>query len=484
METADSTTHPITRRALLRLALAAPVVSGLIALPTVQTAAQPRPVPPQVRRLQLDGRRMRRIDPDEHQRQMPGRRRSREVYASAAEETEPFTITALTWTGDDRPSDVTLLIRTRERGGDQWSVWIELHDDGHGPDPETPEAHTARHGTDVVIAGESDAIEVRVESPDGDLPDDLRVELIDPGESPADATVAAHQAGVAEAAVAAKPTIRTRADWGADESMRGGPQYGQVRGMFVHHTAGSNTYTQSAVPGIIRGIYAYHVNGRGWRDIGYNFLIDKFGRIWEGRYGGIDRAVIGAHTANYNGNAFGAGVLGTYTSKAPESAVLQAYQQLIAWKFSLHGVNPSVTVTYPGLKTLPPVGGHRNAGATECPGAQLYTRLEAMRSGATALMGYIPRATAALRLEGPSSASAGSRIRLDVRWSAGGWVTGTVTLQRWNGGAWGYVRQINVKNGKASIYVLLDRTRTYRVYGSAPGVQGRTSKDVTVTATS
>lgn len=99
-----------------------------------------------------------------------------------------------------------------------------------------------------------------------------------------------------------RPTIYTRAQWGTNENIRGPgpPDYGEVRGALVHHTVNANNCTAADVPAIIRGIYSYHVNSRGWRDIGYNFLVDRFGRVWEGRYGGIKRAVTGAHTAGYN----------------------------------------------------------------------------------------------------------------------------------------------------------------------------------------
>ena len=95
-----------------------------------------------------------------------------------------------------------------------------------------------------------------------------------------------------------EPQIYSRAQWGADERMRdkGSLHYYEVHAGFVHHTVNANNYTRDEVPGIIRSIYAYHTQSRGWSDIGYNFLVDRFGRIWEGRYGGVDRAVVGAHT--------------------------------------------------------------------------------------------------------------------------------------------------------------------------------------------
>ncbi|NHA01756.1 hypothetical protein G5V59_24240 [Nocardioides sp. W3-2-3] len=98
---------------------------------------------------------------------------------------------------------------------------------------------------------------------------------------------------------------------------------------FVHHTVNANNYTAAQVPGIIRGIYNYHVKTRGWSDIGYNFLVDKFGRIWEGRYGGVDRPVVGAHTQGYNQYSFAMSAIGNYDVAAPSSAMITAYAQAL-----------------------------------------------------------------------------------------------------------------------------------------------------------
>ena len=367
-----------TRRTALRMALAVPAVPGLLALPTVHTGALPRPVEARRDRIRLDKRRLGKTKHEPLGRTLDGQR-PRHSRATGVIDTDNFRVAAFTWEGE--PSQSALLIRAHDRRTGAWSEWFELHEDQHGPDPQAPETHTARRGTDTVIVSESDAVEVRVETLDDELPDDLYLELIDPGESPADASVDVLPLG---SAVASTPdfTVRTRAQWGADETIRdqSPPSYGSVRGAFVHHTAGSNSYTASDVPGIIRAIYTYHVRGRGWRDIGYNFLVDRFGRVWEGRYGGTTAAVIGAHTAGYNSYSSGMSVLGTYTSNEPEGAVLTALHQLIAWKLGIHGVNVYGRVAYPGRRTLPTIAGHRDGGSTECPGTRLYNRLPALRA--------------------------------------------------------------------------------------------------------
>ena len=95
------------------------------------------------------------------------------------------------------------------------------------------------------------------------------------------------------------------------------PSYGTIKAGFVHHTVDANSYTSAQVPAIIRGIYSFHTKSRGWSDIGYNFLIDRFGRTWEGRAGGVDQPVIGAHTGGYNSQLFGAAAIGTFNTTTP-----------------------------------------------------------------------------------------------------------------------------------------------------------------------
>jgi N-acetylmuramoyl-L-alanine amidase len=398
-------------------------------------------------------------------------------------------VVGVTWASSSDPAPDTIELRTR--AGQTWSEWTRLSvEDEHAPDPDSAEAVRSRPGTEPMVVKGADAVQVRVQADDQRPPRDLELELVDPGASAADATVG-QRSGATAAAAPARPQIYTRADWGADETLRDQdpPDYGQVLGAFVHHTAGTNTYSADEVPAIIRGIYAYHVTGRGWRDIGYNFLIDRFGRTWEGRYGGIDQAVVGAHTEGYNSNAFGTSVLGTYTSKEPEPDVIASYKRLFAWKFYLHGVTPSISVPYPDQKSLQPVAGHRDTTATECPGQRLYDWIPNIRAGTTRVMGELPATVPSrMSISGPESAAVGQTITLRVWWSAGDpvprrWVTGTANLQLWNGDSWQYVRRVAVFNGRASTTTVLDRSRRYRVVGhDAPGVILPVSAYITVAA--
>jgi hypothetical protein len=180
--------------------------------------------------------------------------------------------------------------------------------------------------------------------------------------------------------------IYSRAQWGADERMRDASSlhYGEVHAGFVHHTVNANNYTAAQVPAIIRGIYAYHTQSRGWSDVGYNFLVDRFGRIWEGRYGGVDRPVVGAHTLGYNDDAFAMSAIGNFETAQPSAALLDAYGRLFAWKLSLHGVSAGSTRQWVTKRYLPAINGHRDVGQTACPGKYLYAQIPRIRELAVA----------------------------------------------------------------------------------------------------
>jgi uncharacterized protein with LGFP repeats len=196
-----------------------------------------------------------------------------------------------------------------------------------------------------------------------------------------------------------RPPIVTRRGWGADEGLRerGFRYTKKVKAAFVHHTASGNNYRCSQVPSLIRSIYRYHVKSMGWRDIGYNFVIDKCGKIYEGRAGGVARPVLGAHTLGFNNNSMGIAVLGSYGAKKPSAAAVRAVARLTAWKLGLYGVNPrgktylksgGSNLHRKGKKVrLNVISGHRDGFRTECPGRKLYSKLGSARSKAARYQG-------------------------------------------------------------------------------------------------
>ena len=127
------------------------------------------------------------------------------------------------------------------------------------------------------------------------------------------------------------PPLLGREAWGANEAIRRAPPSyaASVQFALVHHTAGNNSYTASQSAAIVRGIEVYHVKGNGWNDIGYNFLVDKYGQVFEGRYGGVDKNVIGAHAEGFNTGSVGVAVLGTYGSAAPPAVARTALADLL-----------------------------------------------------------------------------------------------------------------------------------------------------------
>ncbi|MFJ8862031.1 N-acetylmuramoyl-L-alanine amidase [Streptomyces sp. NPDC102451] len=199
--------------------------------------------------------------------------------------------------------------------------------------------------------------------------------------------------------VGPRPRIVTRKGWGADESLRerAFAYTSTVKAAFIHHSATGNNYTCAQAPSVLRSIYRYHVKSSGWRDFGYNFAVDKCGNIYEGRAGGVTKAVLGAHTLGFNSNSMGIAVLGTYSSKNPPAAAVTAIAKLTAWKLGLFGRNPKGKVTLvsggsgkykKGAKAkLNVISGHRDGFATECPGIRLYNKLGTARTSSAKLQG-------------------------------------------------------------------------------------------------
>ncbi len=212
-----------------------------------------------------------------------------------------------------------------------------------------------------------------------------------------------------------------RLSWGADESIRRGPPTyaSAVRFAIVHHTAGRNDYSRAEAAAIVTGIQLFHVQGNGWNDIGYNFLVDRFGTIYEGRFGGIDRNVVGAHALGFNTGSVGIALLGTYGDAKPSAAAQDAIARLIAWRLDLAHVDPTSFLTFisggseryaNGIPVLlSAVSGHRDTGFTECPGNALYARLGTIAASARALGGP--------KIFDPTAEAKGSAIRVRARLS-------------------------------------------------------------------
>lgn len=339
---------------------------------------------------------------------------------------QPFSLVGVVWDDADAELNGSVQVRNRSAETGTWSGWqdLETHNAEHGADLGTSErdSGTVRGSTAPLWVGASDGVQVRVQGhdhPDTDpqtrparvpLPSGLSLELVDPGEAPeqlpvTEADASRGQAAAAADSIAAKPykaprpKIISRKGWGANEKLRE-RQLGYtktVKAAFVHHSATGNNYTCKQAPSVIRGIYRYHVTSSGWRDIGYNFAIDKCGNIYEGRAGGVTKPVMGAHTLGFNTNSTGIAVLGSYSTTNPPAAVTTAVAKLAAWKLGLHGINPKgkVTLTSAGSNkykkgrkvSMNAISGHRDGFVTDCPGNKLYSKLGAVRVSAAKYQG-------------------------------------------------------------------------------------------------
>jgi ell wall binding domain 2 (CWB2)/N-acetylmuramoyl-L-alanine amidase/FlgD Ig-like domain len=327
------------------------------------------------------------------------------IASIPAQDTQLFRMLGLSWRHDPTLTALSAQIRVRTDG--VWTPWQADASSDLGPDGGSRDAQLqTRDSTEPLWVNHADAVEVKVDSVTGPAPQDLRVDLIDPGVSLADKTLSKAASGLQSAAAAAtQPAIISRAQWGADEGLRtracpSGPEYtGMPQVAFVHHTVTQNGYNPGDSAAILRGIYAFHVQGNGWCDVGYNFLVDKYGQLFEGRFGGIDKAVLGAHTGGFNTNSFGVSMMGDYSGVAPSPELQIALAQLIAWKLSLSYANPMGTATlrsadFSGSRfatgtqvTLNVISGHRDADLTSCPGNVGYSMLPNLRQLVLADMG-------------------------------------------------------------------------------------------------
>jgi hypothetical protein len=227
------------------------------------------------------------------------------------------------------------------------------------------------------------------------LPSDATVPVVGPAGTSIPSTLLE---GTSNATERLHPTILSRATWGADESWRdSAPRYNNAfQQVHVHHTASVNDYAQTDVPAMIRGMYRYHTHNLGWSDLAYNFLVDRFGRIWEGRAGGVTRRVRGAHTLGFNATSAGVAVIGNFEIGAPDPRIPNAVAAIAAWKLSRWSGDPlgRARVVSEGSDKfatgrsvlLPVIDGHRDTNDTACPGSHLYAMLPQIRQQTRALM--------------------------------------------------------------------------------------------------
>lgn len=277
--------------------------------------------------------------------------------------------------------------RVRVRSDGTWGGWTELHVDAdHAEEGSAPS-----RVSDPFWVGEADAYEVEVPVTDAAHTTVTLVRDLPGPSGPVEGAVRSTSSGA--------PTIRSRASWGAAPPRVVPGRSTDVRFAVVHHSVSANSYSSTQVPGILRGIQRYHLS-QGWDDIGYNFAVDRFGTIWEARYGSAVAPVIGGHALGFNSGSVGVVMLGEFGSVLPTEAASRAVGDVAGWKLALHGADPrgstaeisggSSTIPADSTVTIPRIVGHRDLSATSCPGANLYTRLPLIRSTAGARFDSVP----------------------------------------------------------------------------------------------
>jgi hypothetical protein len=338
-----------------------------------------------------------------------------------------FQTLGVTWPKNASVGNLGGQVRTRTNG--KWSGWVALEPSDSAPDPGTAEAaHAVQGGTDPVSIGNADAIQLAFTATARGGPKGLGLALVGSAEKPAsdgvvvsnavDSTTGGSNAvgnatiqtvafsGAAVPAAATAPAVISRAAWGAPAQGCKPGVASTLVGATLHHTADPNTYsTVAQAETQIRNDAVYHISSLGWCDLGYNFVVDKWGNIYEGRAGSLTQAVIGAHAGGFNSGTVGVAMLGTYDA-APSAATQRSVAQIIGWRLGAYGVNPNTSMTYAtgdggvGVRyknqtvTLPRVFGHRDVWFTACPGNGGYAALPNIRAMASSF-GYAQRFTQA-----------------------------------------------------------------------------------------
>jgi hypothetical protein len=303
-----------------------------------------------------------------------------EARTVAAATSAQFDLVGLHWQGAGSVS-----FRTRSSETGRWSVWRTAAPEAEDlPDAGTREAARRRGWRlgNPYWTGPSDRLQVRRRGPVRRL----RALFVRSAEE---------RVPLRTLKLANAPSIVPRLSWSANERITRTPFYAdELRFALVHHTAGSNRYTRAQSAAIVRAIQLYHVRGNGWNDVGYNFLVDKYGQVFEGRGGGVDKNVVGAHAEGFNTGSVGVALLGNYTGAAVTPAAQSAIARLLAWRLDLAHVDPLSSLSWisggnakfsrgaPVL--LRAISGHRDTGFTSCPGTVLYARIPRIARAAAA----------------------------------------------------------------------------------------------------
>ena len=320
------------------------------------------------------------------------------AYVSDEQEAgHPFNALGLHWLADT-PDGAGVNAEVRfSRDGEQWGEWQQVSlIVEEGPDHIDETSSAGETVGDLLYTDEARHFQYRFKltaNQQGESPLVRRVtaSYIDAKgyhESPlsVDGALRRLSAWVDPPAAAAAPNIISRAQWGANEDyMQWTPQYVTPKKIILHHTVTSNSDPDPAAT--VRSIYYYHAVSLGWGDIGYNYLVDRQGRIYEGRYGG--NGVVGGHALEWNYGSVGISVLGDYSISDITPQTYSALVSLMIYKSNQNLIDPTGYASMLGTNK-PNFLGHRDVGSTACPGDYLYQYLPRLRNDAQAQYSQIP----------------------------------------------------------------------------------------------
>jgi hypothetical protein len=288
----------------------------------------------------------------------------------------PFLAFSAGWaeTGGQSPNNSTLRIST-SRDSLEWTPWLDVPADPHAVDTRwqacTELAFLPAGARYYRLAIASNRLGR------GSVMERVSLNFFDPGPSPGAPPPATQEPNAPDACPCDKPALVTRSGWNCPQTNNPGYGYTTVTHLVVHHSAGANT--SSDWPAVVLSIWNSHVNTNGWADIGYNYLVDPQGRLYEGRGGGDN--VTGAHFCGTNGGTMGTCLLGTYTNTSISDTSRRMLTRLLAWKACSSNINPTGASWHTSsARNLNHISGHRDGCATECPGSMTYAELPALRT--------------------------------------------------------------------------------------------------------
>jgi hypothetical protein len=307
------------------------------------------------------------------------------------ESPEPFLAISASWKKEvDDGTKITISIRGSE-DGEIWSEWFDMSVDEHAESQSNE-----KHSNLVFLDKNTRYVQYRIILQRGisgisPLVSQFRLNFISPGSTPPDVLEQIKKAKPQGYLLYPMPNYISRTGWGCPEGQRSDlldpkwmPQITNVTHLIIHHTATSNNATDW--PAVVRAIWTDHKYNNGWGDIGYNWLIDPNGVIYQGRSWWINgddtpKDIIGAHFCGKNAYTVGIALLGTFTTVSPTTSALNSLKNILAWKCDQKGIDPLGTTYHPptGLQ-LKNISGHKDGCTTECPGDNLYAQLPSIRN--------------------------------------------------------------------------------------------------------